>query len=217
MEDGQNQENQTQEVQQTPTPPPTSEVSFPTVGESKKGNGAKTLLIVGILVLVGILGFVIFKSASNKSSTTLTEPTPFDNLTTTGENQTVTTPVATPTPATTSVDKTKIKIQIQNGTGITGEAAYLQTQLKGLGYTDVSVGNSASQNLTVTQVSYANSLASSVSTELTPKLNSIYQSVTNTSSTSTTYDVVIVTGLRKGATAKPSASPSASPTATPAD
>jgi len=42
--------------------------------------GAKTLLIVGILVLVGILGFVIYKSASKGSSVTLTEPTPYDNL-----------------------------------------------------------------------------------------------------------------------------------------
>lgn len=212
MEEAQNTENQMSQAPEVVSQPQGSGVSFPTIGENKKSGGAKTLLIVGILILVGILGFVIFKSASKKSETILLEPTPFDNLTT---DQTEATPVATPTPAAVTADKTKIKIQIQNGTGITGEAAYLETQLKTLGYTDISLGNSAVQNLTVTQVSYASSLAGSVSTELTAKLNTIYQSITNSSSTGTIYDVVIVTGLRKGATAKPSASPSASPTATP--
>ena len=214
MEEGQNTENQSV---QTPAvgEPQGNGVSFPTIGEPRKNSGAKTLLIVGILVLVGILGFVIYKSASKKSDETLSEPTAYDNLTTTDQNPVTTTPSATPTAAPVTVDKTKIKIQIQNGTGITGEAAYLQTQLTALGYTAVSVGNSAEQNLTVTQVSFGSSVPASVSTELTTKLNSIYQSVTNTTSASTAYDVVIITGLRKGATTKPSASPSASPTATP--
>lgn len=209
MEEGQNQEVQTQEVPQSATPPPSSGVSFPTVGEPKKSGGAKTLLIIGVLILVGILGFVIYKSASNKSVETLSEPTPFENLTPFQEQ----TPVASPTPA--AIDKTKVKIQVQNGTGIMGEAAYLQTQLKGLGYTNVVVGNSAQQNLTATQVSFASSLSSDVVTEITAKLNSVYQSVATVASTSTAYDVVITTGLRKGATSKPSATPTATPTPTP--
>lgn len=215
MEEVQNTENQTQQMPQAIGETPNAGVSFPTIGETKKNGGAKTLLIVGILILVGILGFVIFKSASKKSETNLIEPTPFDNLTTDDQNQVVATPTGTPIATPVAADKTKIKIQIQNGTGITGEAAYLQTQLDSLGYTDVTVGNSAQQNLTVTQVSYGSSLPASVSTELTTKLNSIYQSVTNSNSTSTTYDIVIITGLRKGATAKPSATPTATPTTSP--
>lgn len=208
MEEGQNQERETQEV---PTPP-SSGVSFPTVGEPKKSGGAKTLLIVGVLILVGILGFVIYKSASNKNDEAISEPTPFENLTPSSQDQT---PVASATPA--AIDKTKVKIQVQNGTGITGEAAYLQTLLKGLGYTNIAVGNSTQQNLTATQVSFASSLSSDIVTELTTKLNSVYQSVTTVTATSTAYDVVITTGLRKGATAKPSSTPkpSATPTPTP--
>jgi len=217
MEESQNTENQTQNIpQENPVAP--AGVSFPTVGASQKSNGAKTLLIVGVLILVGILGFVIYKSASKKSDETLIEPTPFDNSITPSDNQVVATPVATVAPVTT--DKTKIKIQVQNGTGITGEASYLQTQLKGLGYTTVSVGNSTSPNLTATSVSFASTVPTDVVNELTTELGTIYQSVTTTTAASTAYDVVIVTGLRKGATAKPvaspSASPSASPTATPA-
>ncbi|KKR56567.1 MAG: hypothetical protein UT96_C0040G0001, partial [Candidatus Woesebacteria bacterium GW2011_GWC2_40_30] len=41
------------------------------------------------------------------------------------------------------------------------------------------------------------------------------QSVKSVNSTSTAYDVVIITGLRKGATAKPTSTPTAAPTAIP--
>lgn len=215
MEEAQNTENQPTEAPQVASEPQGNGVSFPTMGESKKSGGAKTLLIVGILVLVGILGFVIYKSASKGSTTTLSEPTPYDNLTNTDQTQASASPSATttptPAPVAATTDKTKIKIQVQNGTGITGEAAYLETQLKGLGYTAVSVGNSAVQNLTVTQVSFGSSVPTAVSSELTTKLNSIYQSVTNTASAGTTYDVIIITGLRKGATPKPTATSTATP------
>jgi hypothetical protein len=212
MEEDQNTETQTQEASQEAAPSTSSGVSFPTVGEPKKSGGAKTLLIVGVLILVGILGFVIYKSASNKSQENLGQPTPFENLNTSSPNET-STPVVSATPAT--VDKTKVKIQVQNGTGITGEASYLQTLLKGLGYTNVAVGNSAQQNLTATQVSFASTLSSDVVAEITAKLNSVYQSVTTTTPASTAFDVVITTGLRIGATAKPSATPTASPKPTP--
>jgi len=213
MEESQNQETQTQETPQGVGPIASTGVSFPTVGEPKKSGGAKTLLIVGVLILVGILGFVIYKSASKKSEETLGEPTPFENLITPSQGVTVSTPAASTAPI--ASDKTKVKIQIQNGTGITGEAAYLQTLLKGLGYTNIAVSNSAQQNLTAAQVSFSSTLSSSIVTELTIKLNSIYQNVTTSTSASTTYDVVVTTGLRKGATPKPLATPTATPTPTP--
>jgi len=212
MEEGQNQETQTQEARQETAPPPSSGVSFPTVGEPKKSGSAKTLLIVGVLILVGILGFVIFKSAASKNDETLTEPTPFENLTTSPQDETTVTPEASASPV--AVNKANIKVQVQNGTGITGEAAYLQTQLKGLGYTNIAIGNSSQQNLTATQVSFASTLSSEVVTEITTKLKALYQNVTSTTSASTTYDVIVITGLRKGATPKPSTSPAASPTPT---
>jgi len=199
-------QNQPQGVSQETSQSQEDRVSFPTVGGEKKGSGAKTLLIIGILVLVGILGYVIYKSATGKEEIVETTPTPIENL-------------VPPTPATTAipssspsatVDKTKIKIQVQNGTGITGEAAYLQTQLSGLGYTNVTVGNSPAQE-TDTNVSFASTVPASVVTEITSKLNSIYQTVAKVSPTSTTYDIVIVTGLRKGATPKASATPTPTP------
>ncbi len=207
-------QNQSQGFNQDTSQSQDSRVSFPTVGGEKKGSGAKTLLIIGILVLIGILGYVIYKSASGENNQdALTEPTPYQNTAAPVEEASPSvTPTASPSAA---VDKAKVKIQVQNGTGITGEAAYLETLLKGLGYTNVTVGNSATQDETDTQVSFSSSLSSSVVNEITTKLNATYQTVTKTSSTSTTYDVVIITGLRKGATPKSTATPTAVPTATP--
>ncbi len=217
MEDGQNEQNQGTQDQSPFGQSSSPSVSFPTVGTQKKSGGPKTLLIIGILILVGILGFVIFKSANKTSDTSSTEPTPFDNLTTTDE----TTQVASPSPVATSTstpkpaDKSSVSIEIQNGTGITGEAAYLQNQLKSLGYTNIKVGNASTTSATATTVTFSSSLSSAVVTELTQKLNTIYTTVTVKTATSPTTDVVIITGLRKGATPKPSVSSSSSPTPTP--
>jgi len=213
MEETQNTETQsTGESTFQPTP---SGVSFPTVGQPQKSGGPKTLLIVGILILVGILGFVIYKSATKPGGNVSVEPTPFDNLTAPAGDQTVNAATPAPVASPKSTDREGVAIQVQNGTGITGEAAFLQTQLKTLGYTDVKVGNATSQNLTSTQVTFSSSLDSGVVAEITQKLNTLYQNVTSTNSGSSTFDVVIVTGLRKGSTPKPSATPTASPSATP--
>ena len=207
MEEDQNSENiqrETKPVEESPS----SGVSFPTVGEPRRSSGAKTFLIVGILVLVGVLGFVIYKSAGGGKEGT-TEPTPF-------ENPTSPEPVETVSPTTTAkpADKAKVTIEVQNGTGIAGEAAYLQTQLKNLGYTNVTAGNASLQNETVTTVTFAKSLASDIVDEITQKLKTLYQNVTVKTATTATKDVVVVTGLRKGATAKPSATPTATPAST---
>ena len=206
------QKQEEQEVQSTPFHEQESpnSVSFPTVGGEKKSGGAKTLLIVGILVLVAILAFVIYKSASKKSAETSTGASPFDNLTTPSSNQTGT---VAPSPAST-VDKTKIQIQVQNGTSIAGEAAYLQTQLGDLGYTDIKIANSDS-TVTSTTVTFSSTLDSGVVSEITQKLNSIYQTVTVSTATSPTFDVVVITGLKKGATPKPIDTPTPAPTDTP--
>jgi len=182
-------------------------VSFPTVGQPKKSSGAKTLLVIGILVLVAVLGFIIFKNASNQDIEE-TIPTPFAEIPTEE-------PLSSPTASSKPADKSKVKIEIQNGTGISGEAAYLQTQLKALGYTNITVGNASSQDATATTVTFAKSLSGVIVDELTTKLKELYKEVTVKTSTTATVDAVIVTGLRKGATSKPSATPTVKASSTP--
>jgi hypothetical protein len=213
MEDGQNQENQV--AQEAPSQAtPQSNVSFPTVGQPRKSGGSKTLLVVGILILVAILGFVIYKSAANKDES-LIEPTPFDNLTDTSSIAPSSTPVVSATATPKAADRSKVVIEVQNGTGITGDAAYLQTQLSSLGYTNIKVGNAGSQSLTATEVTFSKTLSVSAVDELTTKLKALYTTVTVKPAVTSTTDALIVTGLKKGATPKASVAPSASASGTP--
>ena len=202
--------------QQTPFGQSPGGVSFPTVGQPQNSGGPKTILIVGILILVAILGFVVFKSATGKDGAS-PEPTNFENQIEGSQNSGISTQTPQPTSTPKPIDKSKVSIIIQNGTGITGEAAYLQTKLKDLGYSNVKTGNASTQDVSTTAVTFSKSLSQDVVTEITQELNSIYQKVIATTATSGTTNVSIVTGLKKGATARPSATPtpksSASPTA----
>lgn len=187
-------------------------VSFPSVGAQKKSGGGKTFLIIGILILVAVLGFVIFKSAGNKEIAN-GDLTPIEGTT---EDTTATpTPSSTPISTPKVIVRTGVSIEVQNGTGITGDAAYLQNQLKTLGYTDVKTANATATGATATKVTFAKTLSQDVVDELTKKLKELYTTVDVTTSTSGTSDVVVITGLKKGATALPSASPKASATPTP--
>jgi hypothetical protein len=200
-----NQEVQAQASANNPQP----EVGFPlnTQQPANKGGNKLPLIILGIVILLAAGGIFFLTRGSSENAT----PTP----TVEGEDSFLTeTPVPTETPA--PVDKTKIKVEVQNGTGISGEAAYLQGLLRSLGYTNITVGNASSQDNATTTVTFNSSLSSDVVDEITTKLQGIYQEVSTKTSSSITKDVVIVTGLRKGQTPKPSATvkPSVSPTAT---
>jgi hypothetical protein len=200
-------------MEETQNNPQVSGVSFPNVNQPQKPNGSKMFLIVGILVLVGILGFVIYRTASSRSTEVLPTPDAFENFTTPSSESII--PTFTPAPvasasSTTKIDKTKVQIQVQNGTGISGEAAYLQSQLGLLGYTNIKIGNSSS-TVTATTVTFSKSLDTSVVSEITQKLNLTYQTVNVQTSSTATFDVVVVAGLRKGTTPKSSSTPSPTP------
>ncbi|MEK7526708.1 MAG: LytR C-terminal domain-containing protein [Patescibacteria group bacterium] len=185
----------------------------------KNKSGAKWLLIVILLLLIaGVAGFFLTQSQSEEE---LPSPTPAFEETATE------TPEATSTAA--PISKADIKIEIQNGTGVAGEAGFLQTTLKAMGFENITVGNAATQDATTTTITFSSKVPSQIQDELTTKLKTIYTSLeTKTSSTLTKSDILIVTGTRKGSstatpkpstsaspTAKPSVSPSPSPTATP--
>lgn len=189
---------------------PVRDVSYPQINNQPEDNNGGNLkwiiLIVLVLVGLGVLGWFIFSKSSS-----VEEATPMPE-----EIQETIAPVETASPSPSAspaaVDKSKVKIKVDNGTGISGEAAYLQNQLKALGYTQVTTGNAA-ENVTKTSVSFSATLAQSVIDEITTKLRSIYAQVEVKTTTSSTVDVEIVVGLRKGATTKPSSTPTASPTA----
>lgn len=203
------------EVQESQVTPPQS-TGF-SVSPKQSSSGSKWILIfIGLLILGGA-GIFFFTKSGNEPITT---PTPSFNTTPINEAEPTSTPVSSPSP----VKKSDVSIEIQNGTGITGEAAFLQTKLKSLGYSDITVGNASSTSNTVTTVTFAKTLSQTVQDEIEKELETIYKEVSVKTSSTQKSDVVIVTGLRSNQTSKPtssgtpkassSASPSASPSPT---
>lgn len=190
-----------------------SPVSFPVGGQKKKGGAGKFVIIfLGIAILAAI-GFLVFKGVGGGGATPTSTPS-VESISGSSDN-TSSSSESTPSPA--PADKSKVSIKVMNGTGIAGEAGYLQGVLANLGYTKIEVGNSDTQDNTVTTVTFSANLDQSTIDEITNKLQSIYEKVTtNTSSSQTSSDVIITTGLRKGATAKPAATNVPTATDTPA-
>lgn len=205
-----NQETTVQETLQTEAVVPVEEktdVNFSSipVRSSKTKTSAKTFLGIFILVIFVVGGFLIFKDG-NKSQPAEETPAPFEGIATPTP-----TPVATEAP----IDKATIAIEIQNGTGTSGEAAYLRDQLKKLGYSDFKLGNAASTDNVTTVVTFNKDLAQSVQNGITAKLKEIYKEVSIKSSATQVSDVVVITGLQKNAIARPSATPTVTPSASP--
>jgi hypothetical protein len=186
--------------------------------EVKSGKGKKVLWIVLTLVVIAGLGFggyYLLKEPkfenegvannSGLSTPSYEKPTDF------------------PTPTQELINRDGVSIQILNGTGIEGEASYLQGKLRNLGYEDIEVGNARKQENIETQASFSDDLSSSIVSELTEALKSVYEDINFDTSSSVEYDIEILTGLRSGQTLptpqpteaeepSPTASPSATPT-----
>ncbi len=182
-------------------------VSFPgAMPPIKKRSNKWVYIVIVFVIIIGVIAFLVFKGSQSGSGEATPEPTELPT------SQETIAPTPTPTPS--SVTKDQIKIQILNGTGIVGEAAYLVNQLKPLGYTSATTGNSDTSSATATKVTFATKVPSDVVSEITNLLKTIYQSVeTNTSSSLTSSDIQIITGLKKGATPLSTSTPI--PTATP--
>lgn len=209
MEEDQTQQVETQEtvspmVDETPT------VGFPVMPtqKPKSGGGKLIFIILGILILIGLGVFLFARNGSEGEVTISPTPTEFMEETPTPDES------GTPTPTTTSIDKTDLKIEVKNGTGISGEAAFLQTKLKALGYSNISTGNAESQEETVTTVTFSKTAPTTVVDEIKKSLESNYEEVTVKTSSSQSATAVIVTGLRKGVTPKPTGTTTPTPTAT---
>lgn len=195
-------------AQETPSAPAAPEVGFPLSQPKPKGKSNKWVFIVIGLLILGAGGIYFFTRGQKEEET-------LPSSTISGE------PTPTPTPTSTPANRKEISIEIQNGTGISGEAAYLQGVLKSLGYSDIKVANAESTDNTKTTVTFGKSVSQAIKDEITDKLEEIYKDVEVKTSSTQSVDVLIVTGLRKGATAKPSptatpkVSPSPSPTGSP--
>ena len=201
MEEGQKQPAVNPTAQQQVTTPPQP---------MRKKSNKKSLILVAIVMLIGAGIFLIVRGLGGGEDVS-PSPTPTDNLFT---------PSPTETPE--SVDKSEVEIEVLNGTGIAGEASFLQEKLQELGFEKIDVGNADDQENETTEVTFSSSLSEAMVDEITKELESIYKDVNTTTSRSLTeVDVRITTGLRKSQTPKPTStpketsSPSPSPTESP--
>lgn len=188
-----------EEQQNQPASNPTTQqqVTTPPQPMRKEGGSKKTVILVAIIMLIAAGIFLIVRGLGGKSEVT-PSPTPTENLFT---------PSPTETPE--EVDKSDVDIQVLNGTGIGGEAAFLQEKLQGLGYEKIDAGNADSTDNETTEVTFSSSLPEAIVDEITKELEDIYKDVNTTTSRSASIDVKIVTGLRKGQTPRPTSTPEA--------
>ncbi len=182
--------NPTPIVQEMPT-------SVGAVGQpQKKKGGNKWLFIFLGLLILGGAGIFFFSSTAGDA-----KPTPTPSFGVLPVDDFTPEPVATPTAE--PVDKESVTIEIQNGTGIAGEAGYLQGKLKALDFTKIEAGNASSTDHSDTTVTFKKGTSTTLQDEIKKELDGIYKKVVVKTSSTQDSDVVIITGLRSGQTAKP--------------
>lgn len=164
-------------------------VSFPGAPKPKKKNvGVKIAILVTLLLVIGGIAWFLLKSDSPFGSATLS-PTPTIGL--------VEMPTEAPTP-TLSVSKEDLKVQVLNGTGVPGEAAFLQKEMEKLGFKSIEAANADSKDHTKTEVSFSARVPDSIRTEVTTKLQELYASVDISSASAAGSDIKVITSTRKG-------------------
>jgi len=197
------------EGQENQSSPVVQEVPAP-VGsfnqKPKKSANVWVFVFLGLLVLGGAGIFFFASKGSNN------EPTPTPSFGVIPVDEYTPKPLATSTPE--AVEKADVTVQVLNGTGITGEAGYLQNKLKALGFEKIEVGNADSTDYTDTTVTFKKDLSSSLQEEVKEELEKVYKKVVVKTSSTQSSDIVIITGTREGQTAKSSSTPSSSPKST---
>ena len=175
-------------------------VGFPQVREEKKGKGKIIFILLAILALVAVGVWLIFGRSGDEETEISATPTVSEE-----------TPSPTQTPV--EIDRDEVKIQILNGSGISGAAGDLRSEMEDLGYSDIAVGNASSQDYETTEVTFSTGLDQEVRDEITDKLSEIYEDVETVSGSTGNYDISITTGFPKGHT--PSPTPAATSTPVP--
>jgi hypothetical protein len=168
-----------------------SSVSFPGAPKpvKKKNVGVKFAILIALLVVIGGVAWFLLSSENPFSNAEMT-PTPSVSVREL--------PTNTPVPTEAAVKKEDLKVTVQNGTGVPGEAAFLQKEMEKLGFKSIETGNADNKNYTKTQVSFASRVSEEVKTEVTTKLQELYASVDVSSSPAAGSDITIITGPRKG-------------------
>lgn len=165
-------------------------------------NKKNILPLIAVFIFTAALASIIIWFVLNRNGgTSVSAPPP--TPTTAIENQ----PSLTPTPSSIAINK-KLKLQVLNATSINGQAATVKEKLVGLGFENVTVGNSQ-EKLTGNEIRFKPSLKdyqNYFSSSLGSDFPASYQPTLKETST---FDIVFLVGtdLRKSSPA-PSTPPS---------
>lgn len=169
---------------------PRTGVSFPGKPEPKKKNIWMKVVILAILLLLigGIAWFLL--SNDNPFSGSSPSPTPTVSISEF--------PTDIPTPTIATVSKSELQVQVLNGTGVPGEASFLQKEMEKLGFSKIEAANADTKTATKTEVSFSSRVDDTIKTEVAAKLQELYTSVDVSDTATAGVDIKIVTGPRKG-------------------
>lgn len=158
--------------------------------ESKTPKGLLIVVVILILLALGVVGFVVYKSNAMSKAQITDAPIP------TPEVSVVETPEATPTPGIT--DKSVVKIQVLNGSGIVGQAGQVATALEKDDFKTPDTGNYEGDKQAETVVNYTAGVDKTLVDEVVKVLKKTFTTVTAVASTSLTdFDIQVITGTDK--------------------
>lgn len=158
--------------------------------ESKAPKGLIIVVVILVLLAVGVVGFVVYKSNAMSKQQIAAVPTP-----TPGETESIT---PTDTPMATITDKSVVKIQVLNGSGIVGQAGQIATALEKDDFKTPDTGNFDGDKTKNTLVNYTTKVDKSLVDEVVTVLKKSFTSVDATvSSTLTDFDIQVITGTGK--------------------
>jgi hypothetical protein len=153
--------------------------------EPKKSNLGFFLMVVLVTFIVGVLAIGGFYYFSNKTTLNPT-PTPTPTVS----------PTAIPSPTAESVDLSSSTIEVLNGSGVSGVAAKVKSQLTDAGFTVSSVGNAETSDFTNTIISAKDKVDKAFIDALIKELEKSYkvEAKVNSLSDSNDTDVVVTVG-----------------------
>lgn len=158
--------------------------------DSKAPKGLLMVVVILVLLAVGVVGFVVYKSNAMSKEQIAVVPTPTPDTST---------PTPTDTPATPQItDKSVVKIQVLNGSGTVGQAGQIATALEKDDFKTPDTGNFDGDKQADTVVNYTASVDKSLVDEVVTVLKKSFTTVdASVSSTLTDFDIQVITGTGK--------------------